>query len=69
MMSVKRVVRDGRTFVTSSYTNTDNTCVGVAVGRDHTGVLDTKDPDGVVLDFQASGWSSFLAAAKSGQLG
>ncbi|NUT53112.1 MAG: DUF397 domain-containing protein [Saccharothrix sp.] len=61
---MKRIVRDGRVFVTSSASTAQNTCVGVAVG-DRTGVVDTKNPDGEVLEFSRAAFTSFLSVLRS----
>ncbi|WP_367133620.1 DUF397 domain-containing protein [Saccharothrix sp. HUAS TT1] len=60
----KRLVRDGRVFVTSSASNTANACVGVAVGE-RAGVLDTKNPGGDVLDFSRTAFTAFLHVLRS----
>jgi len=65
-MSVKRVLRNGRVYVTSSRSNTNNTCVGVAVGI-ITGVIDTKNPEADGIDFGSAAWTGFLDATKSGR--
>jgi len=43
-------------------------CVEVATVGAGTGVRDSKSPAGPALTFRASQWSSFLTAAKRGQL-
>lgn len=55
----KRLVRDGRVYVTSSASNTASACVGVSVGG-RTGVVDTKNPAGAVLEFNSSAFRAFL---------
>ncbi|MFI9008774.1 DUF397 domain-containing protein [Actinosynnema sp. NPDC053489] len=57
----KRLVRDGRVYLTSSASNTASACVGVSVGEARTGVLDTKNPGGEVLEFSRSAFTAFLA--------
>ncbi|MCC8247454.1 DUF397 domain-containing protein [Saccharothrix luteola] len=61
----KRLVRDGRVFVTSSASNTGSSCVGVSVGVQQAGVLDTKNPGGDVLEFSRGAFASFLGSLKS----
>lgn len=60
----KRFVRGGRVFVTSSASNTANACVAVSVG-DRTGVLDSKNPGGPVLEFGRGAFDSFLSALRT----
>ncbi|MFE2757136.1 DUF397 domain-containing protein [Actinosynnema sp. NPDC059335] len=60
----KTLVRDGRVFVTSSASTAANTCVGVAVGE-RTGVLDTKNPGGPVLEFGRGAFDAFLGALRT----
>lgn len=61
----KRVVRDGRVFVTSSASTAQNTCVGVSVEATGVGILDTKNPGGDVLEFSRGAFASFLRTASS----
>lgn len=61
----KKVVRDGRVFVTSSASTAQNACVGVSVEVTRAGVLDTKNPGGDVLEFSRGAFASFLGSLKS----
>ncbi|MGW4115039.1 DUF397 domain-containing protein [Actinosynnema sp. NPDC004786] len=60
----KRLVRDGRVYLTSSASNTASACVAVAVGE-RTGVLDTKNPGGPVLEFGRGAFDAFLGALRT----
>jgi hypothetical protein len=61
----KRVVRDGRVFVTSSASNTANACVGVSVEVTRAGIVDTKNPGGDVLEFSRGAFVSFMSVLRS----
>jgi hypothetical protein len=61
----KRLVRDGRVFVTSSASNTANVCVGVSVEVEQAGILDTKNPGGAVLEFSRGAFTAFLGSLRS----
>lgn len=61
----KRLVRDGRVYLTSSASNTASACVGVSVEVARAGVLDTKNPGGDVLEFSRGAFASFLGSLKS----
>ncbi|MGR8008701.1 DUF397 domain-containing protein [Streptomyces hypolithicus] len=54
----------------SSYSNSDGgQCVEVSDGFiDVVPVRDSKSPNGPVLTFAASGWTSFVSAVKDGEL-
>ncbi|WP_329173963.1 DUF397 domain-containing protein [Streptomyces decoyicus] len=57
------------TWMKSSYSgNNGGNCIEVAPGiPDAVPVRDSKDPHGPVLVFPTGGWSSFVAALKSGE--
>ncbi|MFD6533657.1 DUF397 domain-containing protein [Streptomyces sp. NPDC060184] len=54
----------------SSYSGGDQgECLEVATGHPAVPVRDSKSADGPALVFSPAGWSSFVAAVKSGDLG
>ena len=57
------------TWMKSSYSDDNGgNCIEVAPGiPDAVPVRDSKDPHGPVLVFPTGGWSSFVAALKSGE--
>lgn len=62
-MSTERVWRK------SSRSNSQSTCVALAVGTDVTGIRDTKNPDADELNFDTKGaFGAFLAVVRAGQL-
>ncbi|MFG2865882.1 DUF397 domain-containing protein [Streptomyces sioyaensis] len=69
-MSVRRPEVSAAQWRKSSYSNPDGgNCVEVADGFPGTvPVRDSKDPHGPALTFEATAWSSFVTAVKSGQL-
>ncbi|UQA92666.1 DUF397 domain-containing protein [Streptomyces halobius] len=62
----------GEPFLFSSYSRAGDECVGVAgawtsagVAAGAVAVLDSKDPGGPLLEFDARVWSAFLAMVKT----
>ncbi|MCA1186902.1 MULTISPECIES: DUF397 domain-containing protein [unclassified Saccharopolyspora] len=55
----------GATWFKSSYSNSQNECVEVALTSGSTGVRDTKDRDGGTLIFTSTTWSAFLRTLKA----
>jgi Domain of unknown function (DUF397) len=54
----------------STYSTAANNCVETAVlGADLLAVRDSKDPQGPALLFDATAWSEFVGAVRSGALG
>jgi hypothetical protein len=49
----------------SSYSNPNNACVEVSVGRRKVGLRDSKNPGGPTLAFAASRWSGLLRSVRS----
>ncbi|MFR9730806.1 DUF397 domain-containing protein [Saccharopolyspora sp. MS10] len=56
----------GATWFKSSYSNSQNECVEVALVPGGAGVRDTKDRDGGTLTFTGTTWSAFLTTLKRG---
>jgi len=55
------------TWRKSSYSESANSCVEVAVDGDDHLVRDSKDPDGLVLRFTREEWAAWLAGVKAGE--
>jgi hypothetical protein len=49
----------------SSYSNPNNACVEVSVGRVVVGLRDSKNPGGSALVFAAGRWSDLLRSVRS----
>jgi hypothetical protein len=59
---------DKLVFRKSSYSNGSGECVEVAVKTDGgRKVRDSKDPEGVLLDFTPGEWVAFIKGAKDGE--
>jgi uncharacterized protein DUF397 len=54
------------TWRKSTYSN-NNGCVEVAFMGDQVAIRQSKDPDGLVLVFNADEWEAFLAGVLSGE--
>ena len=60
---------EGADWAKSSYSNNGGNCVEVANSFPGAApVRDSKNPNGPVLVFPTSSWSSFVSAVKGGQL-
>jgi hypothetical protein len=72
MSTSEHTVADASSFAgwrKSSYSGGGNgDCLEVADGRVDVPVRDSKVPHGPALVFAVDGWSSFVAAVKSGRL-
>ncbi|MGW0854362.1 DUF397 domain-containing protein [Streptomyces sp. NPDC002690] len=72
MVSNRLGISDAHTLTgwfKSSYSGGDQAdCLEVATGHPAIPVRDSKAPNGPALVFSPAGWSSFVAAVKSGHL-
>jgi len=55
------------TYVKSTRSLNNGTCVEVGHDGDAVLVRDSKDPDGPVLRFTPAEWTAFLAGARDGE--
>ncbi|MER5970603.1 DUF397 domain-containing protein [Streptomyces sp. NPDC002055] len=68
MSPIPNASTTGYDWFKSSYSSGDNTCVECANVPGVVPVRDSKDPHGPALVFTGEGWSSFIAAVKTGEI-